>query len=55
MVELIQHWNGWGPGHRFPLMPDPVAKILIDRKIAKYVDSEDTTQRSSNATEQRNR
>lgn len=37
MVELVKHWNGWGPGQRFPLMTRPVAKVLVDSGFAVYV------------------
>jgi len=51
IVELTNYWEGWGPGHRFPLMPKPVAEILVKRGLARFVEDELRTEdRSDNGT-----
>ena len=39
-LKLIKHWNGYKPGHVFTLMGRPQMKILVERGIGEYDDSE---------------
>ena len=42
LIELVKPWQGWQIGHRFPLMPRPVAKLLVQMQVARVVDDAET-------------